>query len=124
MRAGPQPGSGAGKAFLYMLVGLVLWAAVALFVKNNDYFIDHFGMHMGDWWIWMLLAASVFVGSVFWVQGHRVYAMSKGQSALIGLALAFLLIVGLLILIVMPPKKRIPAAPAAEPTPPPGGDQA
>jgi len=123
MTAGPQPGSGAGRAFLYMLIGLVLWAAVALFVKNNDYFIDRFGLYM-DWRAGLILAGLVFIAAVFWVQGHRVYAMSKGQSALIGLALAFLLIVGLLILMVMPPKKRIPAAPAAEPTPPPGGDQA
>ena len=122
MTAGPQPAK-AGKAFLYVLIGLVLWVAVALFVKNNDYLIDRFGLYM-DWRVGALLAALVFIGAVFWVQGHRVYAISKGQSALIGLALAFLLIVGLLILMVIPPKKKIPTAPAAEVTSPAEGDQA
>jgi amino acid transporter len=123
MTAEAQSRSGAGKAFLYMLIGLVLWVAVALFVKNNDYLIDRFGLYM-DWRVGALLAALVFVAAVFWIQGHRVYAVSKGQSALIGLALAFLPIVGLLILMVIPPKKRIPTAPAAEVTPPAEGDQA
>lgn len=123
MTAETRPRSGAGKAFLYMLIGVVLWVAVALFVKNNDYFIDRFGLYV-DWRIGALLAAVVFVAAVFWVQGHRVYAMCKGHPAIIGLALAFVLIAGLLILMLMPPKKRARAAPAAETTPPPGGDQA
>lgn len=123
MTAETRPRSGAGKAFLYMLVGVVLWVAVALFVKNSDYFIDRFGLYV-DWRIGALLAALGFIGAMFWVQGHRVYAMSKGHPALIGLALAFPLVVGLLILMLMPPKKRPHAAPAVETTPPPGGDQA
>jgi hypothetical protein len=105
-----------------MVIGAILCVAVVLFGKNNDYFIDRFGIHMSDWWIWMLLAAAVFIGVVFWVQGHRVYAVSKGRPALLGLALAFLVIVGLLILMVMPAKKRAPAAPSAEASPSAGGE--
>ncbi|MFB3880772.1 MAG: hypothetical protein ACE149_05885 [Armatimonadota bacterium] len=106
-----KPGASAGRAFLYMLIGLVLWALVALFVRNNDYFIDRFGIYM-DWKVGLALAAAGFIGAMFWVQGHRVYAVSKGQSALIGLALAFIPILGLLVLLVVPSRSK-PAASAA-----------
>jgi hypothetical protein len=102
---------------------LVLWGAVALFVLKNDYLIDRFGLYM-DSRVAAVLVLVGFIAAVSWVQGHRVYAVSKGLPALLGLALAFPLVLGLLILLAIPSKKGAPAAPAAETTPPAGGDRA
>ena len=124
MTAQAKPTRSAGRGFLYMLIGLVLWAAVVLFVRNNDYFIDRFGVFV-DWRLWLALFAAVFIGAMFWIQGHRVYAASKGLSQLLGLALAFLPIVGLLVLLVAPARKRAVQPPGeAEAEPPAVGDQA
>jgi amino acid transporter len=99
-----------------MFIALILWGAIALFVTRNDYFIDRFGLYM-DWRVALALVAIGFIAAVFWIQGHRLYAISKGYSALTGLALGFLILCGLLILLILPSRRKTLAAPPAASAP-------
>jgi len=101
----PHAGSGAGRGITFILVAAIAMAAMAVFVKNLDAFIDSVSFYVNISVVAVSLSAAVLVCLLLWVQGHRLYAQSKGYAPLVGLLLGFFFIAGLVVLLALPPRK-------------------
>jgi len=103
--------SGGGVAMI--LVGAVLMVGVGLVAANTGRLIDSVSFFVN---VPLLVAVLVVVGLVgifLWIQGHRVWAQSKGYSSLLGLVLGFLVVIGFLILLCVPSRGKKAAAGSA-----------
>ncbi len=106
MSAERQVSSGGGRGIILILVGGILAAGIALFGANLGAFIDSVSFYVN---VPVFVGVLVVVGIIavfLWVQGHRLYAQSKGYAGFTGLVLGLFVVVGFLILLVLPARKR------------------
>ncbi len=106
MSAEYQVSSGGGRGIILILVGGILAAGMALFGANMGAFIDSLLFAVN---VRALVGVLVVVGIIavfLWIQGHRLYAQSKGYSGFTGVVLGLFPAVGFLILLVLPARKR------------------
>lgn len=90
-----------------ILIGAILAVAVVLVVANTDALIDAVPFYVN---IPVFAVVFVIVGLIavfLWVQGHRVWAQSKGYSGLLGLVLGVLVVVGIIVLLVLPARRKV-----------------
>ena len=114
MSEGHQVSSGGGRGIGLILVGGILAVAVALLVANTDAVIDSVSFYVNVPVFAAVLAVVGLIAVFLWVQGHRVWAQSKGYSGLLGLVLGLFAVVGFLILLTLPVRKKgAEAEPAA-----------
>ncbi|MCJ7749588.1 MAG: hypothetical protein MUQ65_00600 [Armatimonadetes bacterium] len=98
--------SGGGRGIILILAGGILAAAAALLVANTDAVIDSVSFYVNVPLFAGVLAVVGLIAVFLWVQGHRVYAQSKGYSGLLGLVLGLFAAVGFLILLALPARKK------------------
>ena len=96
--------SGGGRGIILILVGGILGVGIALLVANTDALIDSVSFYVNVPVFAGVLAVVGLIAVFLWVQGHRVWAQSKGYSGLLGLVLGLFAAVGFLILLVLPVK--------------------
>jgi len=101
-----QVSSGGGRGVMLILVGGILAVGMALFGANLGAFIDSLSFAVNVPAIIGVLVVVGLIAVFLWVQGHRVYAQSKGYSGLTGLVLGVLVAVGFLILLALPARKK------------------
>ncbi len=115
MSAERQVSSGGGRGIILILVGGILAAGIALFGANLGAFIDSVSFHVNVPVVVGVMVVVVIIAVFLWVQGHRLYAQSKGYAGFTGVVLALFPAVGFLILLVLPARKRAAQAePAAD----------
>jgi hypothetical protein len=101
-----QVSSGAGRGIMLILVGAILLVAVALLWANVGALIDSVSFYVNVRVLVVVLAVVGLIAVFVWVQGHRVWAQSKGYSGLLGLLLGVLVAIGFLILLALPARKK------------------
>lgn len=99
--ASEQP-SRPGRGVLYVLVGAILFAAIAVFLRNLDAFIDAVEFYVDIYVIGAIIAVVGLIGVGFWLRGHQIYAKSKGQTAFWGTLLGLLPVIGFIALAALP----------------------
>lgn len=107
-----------GHPFLNLLIGAILVLAGGGFYWGVAFgtLLDKFGQlsFMPTYMLFVIPIALGLLGITFWIHGHRIYARNKGISPVIGLALGFIPIIGLLLLMLIPVKhKPVLATPEA-----------
>jgi peptidoglycan/LPS O-acetylase OafA/YrhL len=111
-----QPVSRAGRGILYIIVGAILIAGIAIFIKNVDAVIDAVDFYIDIRVLGTCVGVIALVGAGFWLRGHQVYAKSKGHSAFWGFVLGLLPVLGLVVLAALPgrrpPPEHAPAVPS------------
>ena len=101
-----QVSSGSGRGIMLILVAAILAVAAALLVANSDQLIDSVSFYVNVPVFAAVLAVVGLIAVFLWVQGHRVWAQSKGYSGLLGLLLGVLVAIGFLILLALPARKK------------------
>jgi len=91
---------------MLILVAAILAVAAALLVANSDQLIDSVPFYVNVPVFAAVLAVVGIIAVFLWVQGHRVWAQSKGYSGLLGLLLGVLVAIGFLILLALPARKK------------------
>ncbi len=112
-----QARSGGGRGVVLILLAGIAAAAVALFVKNLEALLNSVSFFVDMKVVGLVLGVVSLIAAILWIQGHRVYARSKGYSAFLGLVLAFPVIVGLIVLAVLPGPRRPAEAGSEEEAP-------
>jgi drug/metabolite transporter (DMT)-like permease len=105
----------ASRGIFLVLIGAILAAAAALLATNIGTIIDSAQFYVNIPILAAVLGVASLLGIVLWVQGHRVYAQSKGHPSILGLVLGFLPVLGFLVLLALP--ARSASAAASEPEP-------
>jgi hypothetical protein len=91
-----------GRGLLYVLVGAVLFALIAVFLRNLDAFINAAGFYVDIYLAGAIVAVVGLIGAAFWLRGHQIYAKSKGQTALWGTLMGLLPVIGFIALTAQP----------------------
>lgn len=126
--------SRAGRGVLYIIVGAILIAGIAVFIKNVGAVIDAADFYIDIRVLGTIVGVIALVGAGFWLRGHQICAESKGHSPFWGFVLGLLPVLGLVVLAALPgsrpPREQaadVPSEPetqTAEPLPAPSeGEQ-
>lgn len=99
--ASEQP-SRPGRGVLYVLVGAILFAAIAVFLRNLDAFIDAAKFYVDVSVIGAIITVAGLIGVGFWLRGHQIYAKSKGWTAFWGTVLGLVPVIGFIALAALP----------------------
>ncbi len=109
MTAEAKPKRSAVGAIVQLIVGLVLGGVVLGFSKFQDKLLDKIrwlsSLDMMS--IWAAIGVIAFIAAVLWLNGYRGIARAKSRSALYGLILGLIGVVGVIISAAMP-EKAIP----------------